>query len=63
MTTLLEQIEEARKGVRNMKQHMPYLFPEYSRLHCAKRGLKEAQAELKDAQKAWDRLGQSNEKT
>ena len=51
------QIDSARKQVRKMKRHMPYIFHEYSRLHSARQRLVAAKAELKTAQLAWDNLG------
>jgi hypothetical protein len=54
---LAEQIQRAKKKIRELKKVSPESFPEYSRLYQASLVLKAAQDEYNAAKKAWRNLG------
>lgn len=55
--SLMDQCRLAAIELRKMKKHSPYLFPQHARLMNAQRALREATAELAEAQAAWDAFG------
>jgi hypothetical protein len=54
---LAEQVQRAKKKIRELKKVIPESFPEYSRLYQASLVLKAAQDEYNAAKKAWRNLG------
>ena len=53
----LEQIERAKAEIRQWKQHMPYLLPQWQRLKAAEAQYETAKQNLERAQKEWDAVG------
>lgn len=53
----MEQISEAKAEVRQAKKYCPHLLPEYQALMRAAQDVVDAEQRLKEAQAAWDRLG------
>ncbi len=56
-SSIAEQVEKAKAAVRYRKEHVPYTFPEYSRLLEAQAKHQQATQELLAAKKAWRELG------
>ncbi|TFH04401.1 MAG: hypothetical protein E4H14_14805 [Candidatus Thorarchaeota archaeon] len=57
MTDLNQQIDEAKKRIRQMKRIMPGLYPEHSEYMDAKRDLERARKRFKNANQDWTNLG------
>lgn len=54
---LAEQIELAKRRIRQMKRAVPYLLPEWLELKNAERRLAEAKKDLAAKRAAWKKLG------
>ncbi len=54
---LRKQIQRAAEGVRKLKKHSPYIFPEWQELHQAKAALRKAEERYDIARKRWRDLG------
>ncbi len=56
--TMVKQIRKAKKHVRALKKHAPYLFDEYTELQTAQVQFDVAKQRLSDAKKRWMSLGE-----
>ena len=52
-----KQRKIAQKSIREMKEVMPFIFPERHRLQQANKALEEAKKEAEAALRAWNSLG------
>ena len=56
ISTLAQQVTDAKKNVAHMKKHTPWLFQQWQDLERAKTNLVKARLELERAQEAWRKL-------
>lgn len=55
--TFLDQFEQARANIRQMKRDTPWAFKEYAQLKAAEERVRQAKDSLKLAQEKWAKLG------
>lgn len=58
---LRRQIQQAEEGVRKLKRHSPYIFPEWQELQQAKADMQKAEVRYAAAKKQWKDLGSNSE--
>lgn len=57
MSSLKQQIESARKGIRDNKKHCPWIYPQYHNMNNAKIEMEQAIEKYKQALSEWEKLG------
>jgi len=55
--SFMDQFEQARINIRQMKRDTPWVFKEYAQLKAAEERLRQAEDSLKLAQANWAKLG------
>lgn len=55
--SIVDTVRDAKKSVRQLKQAVPHIFPEYVAMRRAAQELKQAQARFVAARRAWAALG------